>query len=73
MKQERRELTDYGVAVKQALAARRMKQKELAGLVGISDKYLWLILYGVRPRSKYITVINRVLGLPPEYNTERTA
>lgn len=53
----------FGVAVKKALAERGMTQTELAKEVGVSCGYLYLIVGGYRPVSKYKKRIAEYLKL----------
>lgn len=62
----RRQLTPFGVAVKTAAITQGMTLTELAAQVGTSLDYLGLILYGERPKSKYVSTIIQVLGLPEQ-------
>lgn len=56
----------FGNQVKKALIDNRMTQRDLASKIGVSNKYLWLILYGYRPNSKYNEMIIDTLGLNHE-------
>lgn len=53
----------FGVEVKKALAERGMTQTELAKNLGISCGYLYLIIGGYRPVSKYKKRIAEYLEL----------
>lgn len=68
-----RQITPFGRAVKKALVDKDMTLKELANLVGASPNYIGLIIYGERPRSKYIPAISRALGLIHEEREGQTA
>jgi transcriptional regulator with XRE-family HTH domain len=68
----KRKLTPFGVVVKKRLIEKGMTQVQLAEMVGTSNKYLNLILYGDRSGDKYIDSIAKVLGLDLE-NFKQTA
>ncbi len=68
----KRKLTHFGVVVKKRLIEKGMTQVQLAEMVGTSNKYLNLILYGDRSGEKYIDSIAKVLGLDLE-NFKQTA
>jgi hypothetical protein len=59
----KRELTPFGQAVKKRLIELNKTQKWLANEIGISDKYLHLILYGDRSGQTYIDSIMNILDL----------
>ncbi|NPV89793.1 MAG: helix-turn-helix transcriptional regulator [Firmicutes bacterium] len=63
MQRKKRELTAFGVMVKKALIEKQMTQVQLADIVGTSNKYLNLILYGERSGDKYLDSIARELDL----------
>ncbi len=58
-----RKLTPFGVEIKKNLVDRQMTQTELAKKIGVSPKYINLILYGERSGKKYIPAITSLLGL----------
>lgn len=59
----RRKLTPLGAEIKKCLVDRQMTQKELARIIGVSPKYIHLIIYGERSGKKYLPAIVSVLGL----------
>ncbi len=62
-----RELTPFGAEVKKALVDRGMTQTALAKKLGVSPKYINLIIYGERSGKKYLPAIITILGIdPPE-------
>lgn len=62
-KQMKAGLTPFGKKVKKRLIDLGMTQVELAGKVGITDKYLYKILHGKRSGGKYIEKIKSILEL----------
>lgn len=60
---KRRKLTPFGAEIKKCLVDRQMTQKELAKKIGVSPKYINLIIYGERSGKKYIPAILSYLGL----------
>ncbi|WMJ86255.1 helix-turn-helix transcriptional regulator [Anaerocolumna sp. MB42-C2] len=58
-----RKLTPLGAEIKKCLVDKEMTQKELAKIIGVSPKYIHLILYGERSGKKYIPAILSYLGL----------
>lgn len=56
-------LTPFGKKVKKRLIDMGMTQVELADRVGITDKYLYKILYGYRPGIKYVEKIKSILKM----------
>ncbi|QHQ59615.1 helix-turn-helix domain-containing protein [Anaerocolumna sedimenticola] len=60
---KRRKLTPLGAEIKKCLIDKQMTQKELAKKIGVSPKYIHLILYGERSGKKYIPAIVSFLGL----------
>lgn len=63
---KKRQLTHFGITVKKRLIEKDMTQVQLAEIVGTSNKYLNLILYGDRTGEKYIDKIVTALELDPE-------
>ena len=61
-----RKLTPLGAEIKKCLVDKEMTQKELAKKIGVSPKYIHLILYGERSGKKYIPAILLYLGLDPD-------
>ncbi len=62
----KRKLTPLGIEVKKRLIEVGKTQVQLAEEIGISNKYLNLILYGDRSGKTYVQKIVRVLGIDPE-------
>ena len=60
---KRRKLTPLGAEIKKSLVDRQMTQRELAEKIGVSPKYINLIIYGERSGKKYIPEIVSLLGL----------
>lgn len=60
---KKRELTEFGVAVKKRLVELGKTQKELAETVGMGEVYLNVVLHGKRSGKKYIAAICRELNL----------
>lgn len=60
---KRRELTPFGKAIKKALVDKEMTQVELAERLGMSPKYLNLIMIGDRSGEKYRNAISILLDL----------
>ncbi len=56
-------LTPFGKKVKKRLIDMGMTQVELADRVGITDKYLYKILYGYRSGIKYVEKIKSILKM----------
>lgn len=60
---EKRKLTPFGIVVKKQLVERGMTQVELAEIMGTSNKYINLIIYGERSGKKYIHHIAEILEI----------
>lgn len=60
---KKRKLTPFGLKIKNRLVDMNMTQKELAKMLGTSDAYLSMILYGERAGTIYIESIKEILGL----------
>lgn len=58
-----RRLTPLGVAVKKRLIDKQMTQTELAKRIGLSPKYINMIIYGERSGKKYLPAISSLLEL----------
>lgn len=63
MKQERAQLTPFGLAVRKRLLELNMTQVELAQLLGTNKQYLHKILCGNRSGKKYVARIARILDI----------
>jgi len=59
-------LTPLGREVKKWLIDQSMTQRELAAALGTGDKYLWKMLYGVRPGNKYLPALAEMMGVDVE-------
>ena len=68
MAKKRRCPPERAKTVKKELIDRNMSQKELANLVGISQKYLIEVLSGRRAGTKYWAEIERVLDIKQHGN-----
>lgn len=67
MRQRRKNrLPPLGSIIKKRLIEISKTQKELAIEIGTSEKYLYLILYGYRSGDKYISDMERALGISLE-------
>ena len=51
---KKRKLTPFGLKIKNRLVDMNMTQKELAKMLGTSDAYLSMILYGERADRKSV-------------------
>lgn len=58
-----RKLTPLGIIIKKALVDKQMTQKKLGELLGISPKYINLIIHGERSGEKYIEQICAILEI----------
>lgn len=58
-----RRLTPLGKEIKKILIDKQMSQVELSRKIGVSPKYLNLILHGERSGDKYMNHIASILGL----------
>ena len=56
-------LTPFGKKIKKRLIDLNMTQVELAEMVGITDKYLYKIMHGVRSGKKYVEKIKTILKM----------
>lgn len=63
-----RRLTPLGVAVKKRLIDKQMTQTELAKRIGLSPKYINMIIYGERSGEKYLPAISSLLELETDIN-----
>ena len=63
---KKRKLTAFGAVVKKRLIDKDMTQVELAEILGTSNRYINMILYGERSGEKYLQDIIKVLELDPE-------
>jgi hypothetical protein len=66
MKQKKTTISPLGSIIKKKLIEENKTQKELAQEIGTSEKYLYLMLYGLRSGDKYISTIETVLGISLE-------
>ncbi len=57
------EITAVGVEIKKKLAELNWTQRELAEMVGITETYLHLIMYGYRKGDKILDKISQTLGI----------
>lgn len=62
---KKRELTEFGVAVKKRLVEMGQTQRQLAEAIGIQHVYLNIIIHGQRSGKKYIKAISNYLNLDP--------
>lgn len=60
---KQRKLTPFGRKIKKTLVDKQMTQVKLGEELGVSPKYLNLILYGERSGEKYIKQIASILGI----------
>ena len=65
-KKRQRKLTKFGRIIKKRLIDKGMTQVQLANEIGVSDKYLNLIIYGERSGKKYIHIMVTTLGIDPD-------
>lgn len=66
MSQKRQDLHPLGIIIKKRLIDINKTQKEFAEEIGTSEKYLHLILYGHRSGTKYLPLMEEVLGISLE-------
>lgn len=66
MKQKKTIISPIGSIIKKRLIELNKTQKELAEEIGTSEKYLYLMLYGLRSGDKYISIIEKVLSISLE-------
>lgn len=58
-----KELTPFGIKVKESLLQKRMTQREFCERYEIPMNRFSEILYGVRPGSRYRDLIAKILGI----------
>lgn len=58
---QKRKLTNFGIWVKKSLLEVDMTQRELAEKTGIDECFLSMILYGIRPGTKYVKRIQNII------------
>lgn len=63
-----KELTPFGIEIKQALLRLRISQKEFCEQNKIPEQRFSEILYGVRPNKRYRDVIVEELGINRVYS-----
>ncbi len=56
------DMTDFGIWVKKSLLEINMTQRRLSEEVGIDEKFLSMILYGIRPGYDYQEKIKKVIN-----------
>lgn len=61
-------LTEFGVWVKRNLLEMGMTQRKLSEEVGIDERFLSMILYGIRPGDKHRDRIREVIESKNKFN-----
>ncbi|MDR3597686.1 XRE family transcriptional regulator [Clostridium sp.] len=67
MIRQKREFSTFGIECKKRMLEMNISQKELAKIVGTTDKYLDLVFHGERAGTKYIGKIKEILKFIQNY------